>query len=68
MKKIPKTREQIRNERAEAVCRELRHIIASGHWYMTTHLARLVQKWADVTGKIKYERPVKDARQIQHDR
>ena len=51
-----KTREQKRNERAEAVCRELRYQMANRR-YNEQELFTLLEKWMKVAKGNKYVRP-----------
>lgn len=55
---LKKTRSQIRNERAELVCRELRFQIGGKQSDMDLNkVTTLLIGWMKVTGKIKYKRP-----------
>jgi hypothetical protein len=54
-----KTREQLRNERAEAVCREVRYQIAQyGGIADNNKLWILLDKWMRYSKKNRYERPL----------
>ena len=44
------------NEKAQLVCRELRHLIAENDPDQTK-LVKLLQDWCSTTGKIRYKRP-----------
>lgn len=53
-----KTREQLRSERADLVCRELRHQFTIPHAEMNLNDAlTLLADWMRVSPKIKYTRP-----------
>ncbi len=51
-----KTREQIRNERAERVCREVRYQIGD-NFSDSLKLYDLLMKWMRVAKQNKYKRP-----------
>lgn len=51
-----KSREQLRNERAEKVCRELRHQLANNFFDANT-LFDLLSAWMRVAKNSKYIRP-----------
>lgn len=52
------TRKQKREERADAVCREVRYQMSTaGGIADNQKLFALLKKWMDVTGKNKYVRP-----------
>ena len=53
---MKKTREQIRNERAERVCREVRYQIAN-NYPDETKLYALLVKWMNVAKQNKHKRP-----------
>lgn len=52
-----KTRAELRNERAELVCRELRWQISDARNWDGNKLARMLSEWMKVAKKNKYERP-----------
>lgn len=53
-----KTREQIRNDRAEKVCRELRHqVVKYGNLQDGESIMRHLTKWMAVAKRNKYIRP-----------
>lgn len=53
-----KTREEIRSERSDAVCREVRYQMAKfGGVLDNQKLFSLVEKWMKVAKEDKYERP-----------
>ena len=56
---IRKTNKQKREERSEAVCREVRYQMAnSGGIQDNVILYKLLEKWMRVAKKNKYERPI----------
>ena len=58
MKARRKTRKEMRSERAELVCREVRHQIAeSGIVHDAQAVFKHLEKWMRVAKKVKYKRP-----------
>ncbi len=53
-------RKEKSDERAQRVCRELRHLVVKDGMAdksNATDLVRLLESWMNVTGNIKYDRP-----------
>ncbi len=55
---MKKTREEIRSEKAEIVCRELRYQLSNGGLLFDPNLiAEYLTQWMKYAKKNKYERP-----------